>query len=384
MSVKRRIAGVVGLVVGLFLVISPFALDYPAKTQGVDDLTDRFRSTFRDDGLARIRSDMDEVNAFVTEFEQKAAPAIAQALTDAGVLKSADEFGPFVGENFPAVAAGLSQFDDPILPYFNTVVDGLEANQHDFERADAIPSSWLPATSVHWILVILGLVAIAISGWCLLGGGRIATASIGALGVAIIIVALVLQVPGKSKSVDNLTDDFRSVFSSQGAALTRDRFEVIKATGAELQGKMVPALADALKMTPEQLGRFLGGRFPAVAKGLGDLDGIVERFEGLVANVETSTEAFARADSIPTAGRATVWFPWHLLAPGIVLALAGGLGLTLGRARQPRYGAGSPAGAQPADRAGAQASLSSWAQSPEASGVDETSRNPAVAAKDEN
>ena len=219
MSVQRRIVGVVVIVLGLVLLVSPFALDYPTKTQGVDDLTDSFRSTFSDEGLAQARTDMDVVNAFVGQFEGQAAPAIAQALTDAGALGGPEEFGPFVAQNFPAVATGLDQFDDPILPYFNAIVDGLEANQHDFEQADAIPTSWLPATSVTWIIVLLGAVAVALGTWCLLTGVRTAMLAVGLLGVAIVVVALVLRVPAKSSSVDNLTDDFRSAFSSDGAAL---------------------------------------------------------------------------------------------------------------------------------------------------------------------
>lgn len=335
MSGQRRIVGVAAVVIGLLLLVSPFALDYPAKTQGVDDLTGSFRTTFSDDGLARVRADMDTVNAFVAQFEQEAAPAIAQALTDAGAIEGLDQFGPFVADNFPAVATGLGQFDEPILPYFNSIVDGLEANQHDFERADAIPTSWLPARSVTWIIVLLGVVAIVLGVWCLRSDARSARWAVPVFGVLIVLVALVLQVPAKSASVDNLTDDFRAAFSADGAALMRERFEIIRATSDELQGAMVPALAQALEMSPDELGAFLAGQFPDVAAGLGGLDGIVDRFDALVANVEANGEAFSRADSIPTASRATAWFPWHLLAPGILLAVVGGLGLVLGRRPTP-------------------------------------------------
>lgn len=333
MSGQRRIVGVVAVAVGLFMLVSPFVLDYPSKTQGVDDLTDAFRSTFGDDGLAQVRTDMNAVDAFVAQFEQEAAPAIAQALTDAGALAGPEEFGPFVAENFPDVAAGLGQFDDPILPYFGSIVDGLEANQRDFERADAIPTSWLPATSVTWIIAVLGLVAAALGAWVLLGNRSAAVLAVGGLGVAIVLVALVLRVPGKSASVDHLTDDFRPVFSAEGAALMRERFEVVRATGDELQAAMVPALGQALGMSPDELGAFLGDQFPAVAAGLTELDGIVERFDALVGNVEANVGSFALADSIPTDGRPTVWFPWHLLAPGIVLALAGGAGFAAAKRR---------------------------------------------------
>lgn len=330
-SIGRGVA-VVGVVVGLFLLISPIALDYPAKTQGVDHLTDSFRSTMTDEGLAQVRSDMDTFNAFAAQFQNEAAPAIAGALTEAGALSGPEEFGPFVGDNFPAVATGLSQFDDSILPHFNAIVDGLEANQRDFERADSIPTSWLPTTSVPWIILLFGLVitAVALFGLTPAGGGKAAPV-LGLIGVVLIALTLILQVPGKANSVDNLTDDFRDVFSAQGAEITRDRFEVVRATSDQLQSDMIPALAEALGMTPEELGGFLGEQFPDVANGLGELDGIVERFDGLVTGIESNVTSFALADSVPTESKSTAWFPWHLLAPGILLALAGGAGAIITR-----------------------------------------------------
>lgn len=330
-SVGRGVA-LVGVIVGLFLLISPFALDYPAKTQGVDNLTDSFRSTMTDEGLAQVRADMDTINAFAAQFQNEAAPAIAGALTQAGVLGSPEEFGPFVGANFPAVAAGLSQFADPILPHFNAIVGGLEANQHDFERADSIPTGWLPTTSVHWIILLFGLVVsgVAIFGLTQAGGGNVG-AALGVIGVVLIALTLILQVPGKANSVDNLTDDFRDVFSTQGAEITRERFEIVRATSDELQAAMVPALAGALGMTPEELGGFLGEQFPDVANGLGQLDDIIERFDGLVTGIENNVSSFALADSVPTEGKSTAWFPWHLLAPGIILGLAGGASAVITR-----------------------------------------------------
>ena len=80
MTVQRRIVGVVAVLVGLVLLVSPFVLDYPTKTKGVDDLTDNFRSTFSDTGLAQARTDMDTVNAFVGQFEREAAPEIVAGL----------------------------------------------------------------------------------------------------------------------------------------------------------------------------------------------------------------------------------------------------------------------------------------------------------------
>ncbi len=331
MTRSTRLANTIALVVGVFMIVSPFALDYPTKTQGVDDLTDSLRGAMTDEALAQTRHDMDTVNAFVSQFEDEAAPAIAGALTDAGVLGSPEELSAFIGDRFPAVAAGLEQFDDPILPYFDAIVAGLEAHQGDFQRADAIPTSWLPATSVTFIVLLLGLVITGLAGWTLVRGATWGPAALTVVGVAIVAVALVLQVPTKSKSVDDLTDAFRDVFTTEGAQLARDRYEVVAATGAELQSVMVPALAEALGMTPDELGAFLGDQFPAVATGLAELDGILVRFDGLVSAVEANVDSFQKADSIPTAGLPTVWFPWHLLAPGIVLAVGGGAAVWLDR-----------------------------------------------------
>ena len=49
----RKLCLFLVIVVGAFWLVGAFALDYPAKTQAVDDLTGALRPAFTDGGLAQ-------------------------------------------------------------------------------------------------------------------------------------------------------------------------------------------------------------------------------------------------------------------------------------------------------------------------------------------
>lgn len=321
----RRAALVLALVCGGFWVIGTLAMDYPEKFQGGDDLTDTWRPVFTDQGLAQARTDIDAFAAFSEQFQGATLPALAQQL---GMTPA--EFTSFAAANFPATSAGVAGLGE-IVPFFDQVVSGLEANQDEFRLADAIPTKDLPATTVPWILIILGLVAAgaAVAGLARPHGTATALAVTGAVGVVAIVASLLLSVPAKSQAVEDITDDFRTTFSVAGVAQARQGMDTVTGMANELGNDVIPALATALGATPEQLTTSLATQFPAVGTVLGDLPALLSRFEGLVSGLEGSAEAFGRIDSVPTQGTAATLLEAQFAVPGVVLVVGGGVGLAL-------------------------------------------------------
>jgi hypothetical protein len=211
-------------------------------------------------------------------------------------------------------------------------VSGLAAQQQNFHKADAIPTKNLPATTVHWLFVILGVVAIgiALAGFIFrrrLAGSMLVVAAV--VGLAVIAVSLILSVPTKAKAVDQMTDAFRPVFTTQGAAQTRAYLTTVEAMDKQLTAQAVPGLAALLKVTPAQLEASLGQNFPAVATGLTQMPQILTRFDGLVTLIERNVKNFQLADSIPTKGTHTTLLEAQLAVPAGVLVLGGLLGLAV-------------------------------------------------------
>jgi hypothetical protein len=110
-----------------------FALDYPAKTQAVDNLTNSFRPAFTNAALAQSKTDLSTATAFATDFQQKAA-------------------------RHPR--------PDPHPR------DSVSRNVVNFRLADAIPTRSLPASDIEWQLVLPAMVAIAAGGLAFAGGDR--------------------------------------------------------------------------------------------------------------------------------------------------------------------------------------------------------------------
>jgi len=340
---RYRWALAVTFVVGVAMAVGSLTMQLPSKAQGVDNLTNSFRPAFKADALAQTKTDMATVQAMSDELRGKAMPAIAGALK-----MTPAQLQTFIGQNFPAVAKGVSQLDT-VLPYFSNLVNGLDAQAANFHKADAIPTKNLPATTVPYIFLLPGLLLAALSviGWVLSSAAaRRAVWGCTAVGLVLIVAPLILSVPAKAQAVDNLTNAFRPVFTDQGAATTRANMDTVQNMSDELQAKMLPALAGALQMTPAQLQGFIGQNFPAVAKGVSQLNVILPRFQGLVKGIEANVGNFKKADAIPTKGTPTTLLHWLFVIPGIVLLLTGAVALFVpwwsgARAPTPRW---APAG----------------------------------------
>lgn len=316
--IKRVALGLV-FMVGAFWLISTFALGYPAKTQAVDNLTNSFRPVFTNAGERQAKADITTVDSFAAGFQGQAVPALARQLK-----MTPDQLIAALGKQYPAVGTGVQQLPT-ILPYFNHLVDGLQAQQSNFQQADAIPAKNLPATTVHWLFVILGAVTIALAGLGLfrprLAGAALVVA--GVFGIVVIAVTLILSVPAKTQAVDNMTNAFRPVFTTQGAAQTRQYLQTVEAMDTQLNNQALPGLAGLLKVTPAQLDRSLGTSFPAVATGLKQLPAILGRFNVLVTKIQDNVTNFQQADSIPTKGTPTTLLQAQLAVPAGALIVAG-------------------------------------------------------------
>lgn len=327
----RRIAAGLVMLVGAFWLVSPFALGYASKTAAVDDMTGDFRPVFSDAGLKQTNSDIATINAFAAQFRGDAVPALGEQL---GVTP--EEFGSTLAQQYPEVGAGMQQLPES-LPYFNGMVGGLNQQQVNFHDADAIPASFLPAKTVHWLFVILGIVALALGALLMRGPnkGRSRGLLLGAagLGVAVVAITFLLSVPQKAQAVDDMTDAFRPVFTDTGAEQSRDYLTTVQRMDDQLNEEALPGLADMLGVTPEQLASSLGEQFPDVATGLQQMPDILARFDALVTKIENNVDTFQQADHIPSKSTPATWLTAQLLVPAGLLVVAGGVGLIGSRRR---------------------------------------------------
>ncbi|HET6832244.1 MAG TPA: hypothetical protein VFH30_00145 [Acidimicrobiales bacterium] len=144
----RRAVAAIGATFGVIVIATTLVLSVPTKTAAVDDLTVSFRPLFTEQGAAQARGYVETLNAMGEQLTAEALPAIA------GMLDVTPErLGATLAHDVPTVATGLQQLP-AILARLDGLVSVVEANVHNFQLADSMPTEALPTTAVAWQLVL--------------------------------------------------------------------------------------------------------------------------------------------------------------------------------------------------------------------------------------
>lgn len=196
------------------------------------------------------------------------------------------------------------------------------------------------------------------------------------IGVAMIAAPLAMSLPGRSSAGQRMIDDFHPIMQADSVKTTYDYYydvfvplravvpAVSKENVAKFEGylagiegmqadtaKLVPALAQQLGMTEQQVQQFFGGEFPAMAqmlaglpqlgKDFGDLLGVMgsnveifervppglDHYKPLVETMNANIDNYAKIDALPN----FKLFTWFFIVPGILLVLLSGAGLAQSR-----------------------------------------------------
>ena len=122
------------------------------------------------------------------------------------------------------------------------------------------------------------------------------------------------------RTAQNVVDLVQPEMTDEGLAQHRSDFETARATFAGVRDEVLPAVADALGGTPEQLEAEVASSYLDAGKLLAEVDEIVPFAQSSLENLERQQSNFEEADSVPISG-APGW------SGGIVsTALAGALG----------------------------------------------------------
>jgi hypothetical protein len=192
------------------------------------------------------------------------------------------------------------------------------------------------------------------------------------IGLALVIVPFALGMPGKTAAGQRMLNDFRPLMQADAVATTASYYNDVfvplgkvapalnaqtvakfQAYGQGFAGmrtdgeKLVPALAQAMHMTPAQVQAMLAKQFPHMAAILATLPTMSKDFAQLIGLMAGNTQVFAKVpaglawyqplvttmqgnvsdyqsvDSLPNFNL----FTWFFVIPGILLALLAGYGL---------------------------------------------------------
>ena len=271
---SRRLPAFGVLAIGVIVLIVLFANNLFTVGTAFEELTDAFRPIMEEEAIATAEQDVAGLGAVAEEFQTSVAPAVAQALQ-----MSPEELNTFLGTNFPSVAAGVNALPE-IVPQFTSVVELLSAQRENFESADAIPTTFLPASTVPWIILLIGIGTIVVA-ILMLGKRERAWLITSVFGVVVVAFSLLLSFLPKASAADDMNDALKPVYNEQLVAESGQALGVVGAMGQEMQEEMLPALGQQLGMSEQQMGDFLS-QFPATEAALGGLDQSLGRFQSMV------------------------------------------------------------------------------------------------------
>lgn len=321
---QRRIAATLVVAAGVLLIATTFVDRLWSRTPAFERLSKDFRPIMTEETLSTARSDLAALDAGVAEFASKAIPTLAPAFG-----MTPEQFTAFIAARFPAVAAGV-QAVPRIVPQVSGLIGALDAERARFASADEIPTKSIPSTAVPWAILAAGI-AVLVAGFGMLTRTRAAPVFAAVLGVALVAVTLGLSETRKAADYDTMNRHLSAVYTPQTVAASRQALDTVSAMAADLQGKMLPLVAQRLGIPPEQVIGTLGSQFPALTAGLGNFIAASVRFDNLVSTLERDL-----ADSQTVSPLAFQPVAWTLVGSGIGILLAGAY--SLGAARMAEIG----------------------------------------------
>lgn len=366
----KKISLILVLAVGLIWAAASFLFNLWGKGQSVDHLTKSMKPAFTNASVAQAQKDVTTVKAVVKELKGTTLPFLVKTLAPQNVPV-------VVAGAFPAVGVALGTKDpygktyadhriylDHAADYLSFVATSLKSQQGNFADAQAIPTKDIGTIGLAALFLALGIVVLIVGGLLFAkpGLGRPLAALTAVLGVVTIVVTYVLNVPGKTQSVDNLTNAFRPVFTTSATPLSiataQKYLDGVAAADAELRATLLDRLSDLIqpKLTKNQVAAALTSASPKVAKALFGKDsvnpkvtplvGIVGRFDVLAAKVKKGISQFKDADNLPGIGWPTTTVQALLVIPAILL-IGCGVALSLPGGKKVET---SPTSTQPAAR----------------------------------
>jgi hypothetical protein len=319
---QRRVAGLVVAAVGATFIVLVIVNRLFTVGPAFERMSDGFRPAMKPAPIAAIQQDLAGMQAVSAEFTTKGVPTFSQALN-----MTPEEFTAFMQKQFPAVATGIQQLPD-ITTNFKAVVGTLSAEQARFIRADAIPTSSLPATTVPWGLLAAGILLFGIGLLMLIRPEVFGPALALTLGAMLIVVPLTLSLPGKASAADLMNQHLKPVYTAQLISGAKQSLATVGAMGTQMQTEMLPSLGQQLGMDPAQLQTFLAQNMPAMTAMMQGMPAALGRFTDLVTVFDQHLKDY---DAI----KSTQFGPivWTMIWGGVVAMVGGAWALLFGRRR---------------------------------------------------
>ncbi len=318
---RRLAAGLMVLIGGTFIAITLIANLFSVGP-AFDRLTDGFRPIMTQDAITTAQQNVQGLSAAGTEIQTQLLPALSQQLN-----MTPAQLQQFMAANYPDVTTGLSQIK-PIAASFTGLLANLDRTQPLFVSADAIPTKDIPATSVPWSLLAVGIIALGLGVLVWFSPRARAPIIATVVGAALIALPLSMNMVHKASNADQMNANLKPMYNQTLIDNANGALKTLDAMGTQLQQQMLPQLAAQLHMTSTQVQAMLQQVAPKTAALLGGFDVTMAQFDNMVAQFDNHLSDYKTLK--PVSFEPIVW---SMIIGGSLLFLLGGAGIVICRGK---------------------------------------------------
>jgi hypothetical protein len=146
MWVRPRAGAMVAVGLGALLVATPLVLTLPQKAADADQLNSNLKPVYTATLVAQSKAALTTVSAMGTQLQTEMLPALAGRLQ-----MTPTQLQQFLGQNFPATAAALSNLP-AAMPRFQSLVTAFDSNLDNYNTLK--PVEFVP---IIWTMIVVGL-----------------------------------------------------------------------------------------------------------------------------------------------------------------------------------------------------------------------------------
>jgi hypothetical protein len=138
------------------------------------------------------------------------------------------------------------------------------------------------------------------------------------VGVALIIAPFGYKMFDRASAGADMMRAFEPVLTRPSVTTFQGHMQTFAGMKDDMN-KMIPALAQKMGITPDQMNPDAGQQFPGVANGIKQMDKMGQDFNTVITVMDQNVENFQKADQLPM--RTMPWF--FIVAGGVLVVLAG-------------------------------------------------------------
>lgn len=153
--------------------------------------------------------------------------------------------------------------------------------------------------------------------------GKILSVLILIVGAALIIAPFGYKMFDRAPAGADMMKDFEPVLTRPNVTTFQGHMQTFGGMQSDMK-KMIPAFAQGMGMTEDQLNQMMQQQFPALARGMGEMDRMGGDFTKVISVMDRNVDNFQKANQLPMGT-----MPWFFVIAGAVLVILGGAQLIL-------------------------------------------------------